>query len=206
MAGKLTALELRSLLKNPGRYSDGRGLYFRTVGLGKAYFVFRFRVDGREREMSLGPYPEVSLAEARDLHAELKAKLRKGFDPFAERRAKIGNPPRKALTRAEAPDLTHLYRHYDFDGRLLYVGVSNNVIARWTRHKRQAPWIDLVANIRIDHYATREEAEDAEAVAILAEKPRFNGNVRINRQELRVARRSRRKVWPKPEPLAEPAP
>ena len=178
MAGKLTALELRSLLKNPGRYSDGRGLYFRTVGLGKAYFVFRFRVDGREREMSLGPYPEVSLAEARDLHAELKAKLRKGFsDLFAEAASE------KSATRRARRSLAPKRRiSPTFIGTTISTAWwpmsacrTTRGSARWTRHKLRAPWIDLVANIRIDHYATREEAEDAEAVAILAEKPRFNG-------------------------------
>ena len=58
---------LRSLIKKPGRHPDGqaKGLYFRAVGDGKAYWVFRYRLHGREREMSLGPYPEVKLDEAR---------------------------------------------------------------------------------------------------------------------------------------------
>jgi hypothetical protein len=47
---------LRGLLMKPGRHPDGqaKGLYFRAVGDGKAYWVYRFRVAGREREMSLG--------------------------------------------------------------------------------------------------------------------------------------------------------
>jgi hypothetical protein len=212
---KLNPHSLRAMIEKPGRRAIGGGLYFRVIGEGKAYFVYRFRFAGREREMSLGPYPETSLAEARQKHAKLRTQVEIGeTDPLAERwvpaaqRAQIVErlrTKRKRLIRDEAPDLTHLYRHYDFDGKLLYVGVSNNVLGRWDGHKHKATWADQVAVITVDHYPTREEAEDAEANAIITEKPRFNGHVMINRQELRVLRRSRRKVWPKPENASAPA-
>ena len=55
---KLTQAALRSLIKKPGRHSDGGGLYFRVLNDAKAYFVYRYTVSGKERETSLGPYPE----------------------------------------------------------------------------------------------------------------------------------------------------
>jgi hypothetical protein len=218
--GKLSPNNLRTLIEKPARYGDGDGLFFRTLGLGRSYFVYRYRFAGREREMSLGPYPELSLAEARMKHMALrKAVIVDRIDPLAERWSEQTNPAkqrwqiverhrnqRKRLIRDEAPGLTHLYRHYGFDGQLLYVGVSNNTLDRWTGHKRAATWTDLIAVITIDHYPTRDEAEKAEAEAILSEKPRFNSHVQLDSPELRVLRRSRRKVWPKPETVAEPAP
>jgi hypothetical protein len=48
---KLTPPSLRTLIKKPGRHSDGNGLFFRTLGVAKAYWVYRFRVGRREREM-----------------------------------------------------------------------------------------------------------------------------------------------------------
>ena len=209
----LTPITLRSLIDKPGRHSDGGGLYFRVLPGHKAYFTYRYSVGGRANEMSLGPYPELSLAEARVKHVAARKMVRVDkIDPIAERRKRMADPAErrsqiverrraslKPLTRAEAPDLKHLYRHYDFDGKLLYVGVSNNVLRRWDDHKHKATWADQVAVITVDHYPTREAAEDAEADAILAEKPRFNSHVRINQQKLRVLRRSRRKLWPKPE-------
>ena len=69
---KLTQAALRRLIKKTGRHSDGGGLYFRVIGEGKAYFVYRYRVGGKERETSLGPFPELRLAEAREKHAELR--------------------------------------------------------------------------------------------------------------------------------------
>jgi integrase len=82
----LTPPSLRTLLKKPGRHSDGQGLFFRVLGDAKAYWVYRFRINGREREMSLGPYPELGLGEARRKHAELRAQVLNRIDPLAERR------------------------------------------------------------------------------------------------------------------------
>jgi integrase len=88
---KLTQAALRRLIKKTGRHSDGGGLYFRVIGGGKAYFVYRYRVDSRERETSLGPFPELTLAEAREKHAAMrKSVVVDKTDPLAEKRgAKI---------------------------------------------------------------------------------------------------------------------
>jgi integrase len=85
---KLTQAALRRLIKKPGRHSDGGGLYFRAIGGGKAYFVYRYRHGGKEREMSLGPYPELGLADARVKHADLRNRvLSDRADPLADKRA-----------------------------------------------------------------------------------------------------------------------
>ena len=84
---KLTPPTLRSRLKKPGRHSDGAGLFFRVLGEGKSYWVYRFRINRREREMSLGPYPELGLGEARKKHAELRARVLNGADPLAGKHA-----------------------------------------------------------------------------------------------------------------------
>jgi integrase len=86
--GKLNDKGLQALLKKPGRHSDGDGLYFRTLGQSRAYWVYRYHAGGKEREMSLGPYPELSLSEAREKHiAERKAVRVDKTDPLARRRA-----------------------------------------------------------------------------------------------------------------------
>ena len=54
----------------------------------KAYFVYRYTVAGRERETSLGPYPELGLAEARIQHAELRKMVKVDrVDPIEQRRS-----------------------------------------------------------------------------------------------------------------------
>ena len=61
--GKVNNLtKLNALIEKPGRYSVGDGLFFKTIGQGRAYWTYRYSVGGRANEMSLGPYPELSLA------------------------------------------------------------------------------------------------------------------------------------------------
>jgi Arm DNA-binding domain len=83
---KLTQAALRRVIKKTGRHGDGGGLYFRVIGEGKAYFVYRYRVGGKEREASLGPFPELTLAEAREKHAALRKRVVVDrADPLAEK-------------------------------------------------------------------------------------------------------------------------
>jgi integrase len=89
MAGKLTARGIESLAKTKGRYGDGQGLFLRVLDPGKrAYWCYRYRLAGVEREMSLGSYFELSLAEARLKHAEAHKRVAVDkIDPVAEKRA-----------------------------------------------------------------------------------------------------------------------
>ena len=82
----------RPFKKSPKRHPDGDGLFFRVAGQGKAYFTARYTVGHRERETSLGPYPETSLDEARVKHLDLRASLARKVHPVAERNVKAAPP------------------------------------------------------------------------------------------------------------------
>lgn len=100
MTGKLTARSAESLAKRKGRWLDGSGLFLRTLEPGrKVYWTYRYRIGGKDREMSVGVYPVLSLAEARINHAELRALVLKGIDPVGERRkAKAPKPESDAAS------------------------------------------------------------------------------------------------------------
>jgi hypothetical protein len=51
---KLTEAALKAKIKIPGRHGDSGGLYFRVLPGQKGYYVYRYRLRGQEREMSLG--------------------------------------------------------------------------------------------------------------------------------------------------------
>jgi predicted GIY-YIG superfamily endonuclease len=69
---------------------------------------------------------------------------------------------------------THaLYRHYDADLRLLYVGITNNPGRRWEQH-RDKEWWEEVANTKIERYPDRESVLQAERRAIETERPWWN--------------------------------
>ncbi|HVC56691.1 MAG TPA: Arm DNA-binding domain-containing protein [Stellaceae bacterium] len=63
-AGKLSAVEVTKA-KGPAELHDGGGLYLRVSPTGSKAWVFRFQLDGKRRDMGLGPFPDISLAEAR---------------------------------------------------------------------------------------------------------------------------------------------
>lgn len=66
---------------------DGRGLHLIERG-GRHHWRLKYtRPDGRENKLALGGYPEVSLATARELALDARAKLRLGIDPGAEKKA-----------------------------------------------------------------------------------------------------------------------
>jgi integrase len=73
--------------KNAKFLADGRGLYLRVAAAGTKSWVYRYAEGRRLRDMGIGPYPTVSLAEAREL-AAVQRKLRlTGGDPIAARKA-----------------------------------------------------------------------------------------------------------------------
>ncbi len=66
----------------PGKYEDGGGLRLVVSKTGAKRWVFRFTINGRRREMGLGSFPDVSLAEAREKAASCRKLVKKGIDPI----------------------------------------------------------------------------------------------------------------------------
>jgi integrase len=85
---KITNLNLPALIKTPGRYRVGDGMFLKVLDEHRAYFVYRYRVDGREHEASLGSARKITLAEANNRHlAMLKSVRVDKRDPLADKRA-----------------------------------------------------------------------------------------------------------------------
>jgi integrase len=86
MAGKLSALKVRNLTA-PGRYGDGGGLWLQVRGAERRSWLFRYKRQSRAHWMGLGPFEDVTLAEARELAREARRVLLKGDDPMEQRRS-----------------------------------------------------------------------------------------------------------------------
>lgn len=78
---------------------DGGGLHLFVSPSGAKTWRVAYRLAGKPKTQSFGPYPAVSLADARAKRDALKATLRDGGDPMASRRA-----VRKGMTLQEASD------------------------------------------------------------------------------------------------------
>lgn len=69
---------------------------------------------------------------------------------------------------------TALYRLFDGEGRLLYVGITFNPRDRWNGHSGTKSWWKDVMRREVEWYETRSEAEGAEYAAIRSELPLYN--------------------------------
>ncbi|MBK9351391.1 MAG: tyrosine-type recombinase/integrase [Sulfuritalea sp.] len=85
--------------------SDGDGLTFTLSKGGTASWVLRYRFGGKQREMTLGNYPDISLAEARKLAAEKRVAVDKGADVATAKRI-------EKMERAQANSFRELADDY----------------------------------------------------------------------------------------------
>lgn len=69
------------------RYTDGRGLYLEVSPKGGKWWRFKYQFDSKEKRISLGVYPSVSLKEAREAAQAARELLRNGVDPSAAKRS-----------------------------------------------------------------------------------------------------------------------
>lgn len=84
--------QIRSKLKEgiSGRYRVDNGLYFRVTPEKSGFWVLRYTMSGKRREITIGRYgrpPEgIPLADAKNQAAEFRASVRQGLDPLAEKK------------------------------------------------------------------------------------------------------------------------
>ena len=111
-------------LKDPGRYADGGGLHLYISKAGGKSWVQRITIDRRRRDIGLGAFPSVGLAQAREKAADNRAAVAEGRDPVAEkhspamptfreaaRAVHAANKPRWRNDRHSASWLQTLERH-----------------------------------------------------------------------------------------------
>lgn len=118
IAKSLSPIEVRRLV-TPGNHAVGEvpGLLLRVKPTGARSWVLRVKVGDRRRDIGLGGFPGVTLAQARERAREVRDKLWAGVDPVAERQA-----DRDAQRAAQAKELTfeeaarrcHDAKHHEF--------------------------------------------------------------------------------------------
>jgi integrase len=89
-------VSLSRLPKTAGLHGDGGGLYLASDGKQQCSWVYRYMIAGRARTMGLGPYPDVSLADARKLASEARGLRAQHIDPIEQR------DQQRAAARVEA--------------------------------------------------------------------------------------------------------
>jgi predicted GIY-YIG superfamily endonuclease len=67
-----------------------------------------------------------------------------------------------------------MYRYFDADGALLYVGSTDDLVARRRAHQKRSVWWPLVDREAVERFDEMVEAQSAEVAAIRTEHPRYN--------------------------------
>lgn len=105
--GKLTDVQIRNWMKagSATAKADGDGLTFTLSAKGTAAWVLRYRFGGKARELTLGRYPDITLAKARELAAEARVQIQQGRDVAREKQ-------KATIERAAAKTLRELAADY----------------------------------------------------------------------------------------------
>lgn len=82
-----TAVKNAKAAGKPLKLFDGKGLYLLVNPNGSKWWRFKYRFSGKEKLLSLGVYPDVSLTDARDRRDEARKQVAAGVDPGAARKA-----------------------------------------------------------------------------------------------------------------------
>lgn len=81
-----TAIRKIKPTEKPFKMADSSGLYLLIKPNGSKLWYMKYRIDGKEKKLAFGPYPDVSLFKARQLRDTARAKVREGADPSADKK------------------------------------------------------------------------------------------------------------------------
>jgi hypothetical protein len=86
---KLTATQIKNAkpAEKPYKLSDGAGMYLLVAPTGGKSWRLKYRIGGKEKLLSLGAYPEVSLRDARERRGDARKAIAAGIDHSAKRQA-----------------------------------------------------------------------------------------------------------------------
>jgi len=81
-----TAIKNAKPKDKPYKLSDGKGLYLLITIAGSKLFRFNYRIQGKQKTMAIGVYPDVTLAMAREKRDEARKLIAGGIDPMQEKK------------------------------------------------------------------------------------------------------------------------
>ena len=106
---------MRQCEKNGTAYakSDGDGLTFTVSKKGYAAWILRYGRAGRRRELTIGPFPAISVAAARKLATQHRAKISQGVDVAEEKQHDL----KRSKEQLTVTELTNDYIEVDLNSR-----------------------------------------------------------------------------------------
>jgi predicted GIY-YIG superfamily endonuclease len=97
----------------------------------------------------------------------------------------------------QTPERTALYRLYDADDQLLYIGISKDPDLRFQKHAGRSPWWPKVARKSVEWLDDRQSALDTERRLIEELSPPYNSNWNTSDVKSRIYGEKYRAKWAK---------
>lgn len=116
------------------KLADEKGLFLLVRKNGGKLWRFKYRVEGKEKLLSFGPYPDVTLADARERRDAARRLLHQGIDPGAEKKREA-----KAARLEEAHSFESVAREWHSLNK-----------GRWTEHHQS----DVLRSLERDVFPT----------------------------------------------------
>lgn len=141
---RLSAVKVQKEAK-PGYHADGLGLYLQVSQAGAKSWIYRYRVGDKLRDMGLGSFYAVSLAQARDKAAKCRSLRAEGLDPIDARKAekeKARSETLRAITFETCADA--------------YIASHS---ASWKSAKHAAQWTSTLKTYAYPVFASRSVAQ-----------------------------------------------
>jgi integrase len=161
---RLSDMRVRTL-KQPGYYADGDKLYLRVSPAGSKGWIFRFTLDGRTRDMGLGPYPKISLARAREKAEAARALVAEGVDPIDAR------DDQRAAARAEKA----AKKAAEESERMTFAACVRGYVraheAEWTNAKHRTQWFTTLETYAFPVFGNVPVAEIDQAAVLKVLSP-----------------------------------
>jgi len=131
----LTAIAVKNA--KPGRHADGAGLHLLVKESGARSWVYRFMLNGKSRDVGLGPAGSdgISLSQARDARDALRLKVKAGIDPLEERDREAA----QTLAAAQAAQVAGITFKAVAEA---YIGANE---ASWRNDKHRQQWKNTLA-------------------------------------------------------------
>lgn len=151
--GLLSDLQLRHWIKagTPLAKADGNGLTFTLSAAGVAGWILRYRHGARRRELSIGRYPDIGLADARGIATIKRAEIMQGRNPAADKQKAKATAAKDWTVRELVKDyrakklvsLAHSTRwceqYPSRERREFWIAIENGNDVKLTVHSRMMP-------------------------------------------------------------------
>jgi integrase len=165
---RLTALEVQRA-KTPGYVADGGNLWLQIKaragfdGKGSPVsksWLFRYKKEGKDRWLGLGPYPDIDLAMAREKAQAMRRLLIEGIDPGAEREQK------KAQASAQRDAQAALQKTFD-EATTEFIRLH---APSWRNAKHGQQWANTLRDYASPHFGKKPvgEVDTADVVRALS--------------------------------------